>query len=99
MSVSNTIQFNVNNMAQYWYLAARVKESSTAASGRIREHDIARYVPDKVFNSAKEAADAAPERMAAHPGTAYFVVGFDRKLVIDKDGYSHGFEGLPAGLQ
>jgi hypothetical protein len=37
--------------------------------------------------------------MIKHPGVAYFVQGFDRKLVIDKDGYSHGFEGSPAGLQ
>lgn len=79
-------------MAQYWYLGARVKQNSAAPDGRIREHDIARYVPGVVYSSAKDAAAAAPERMVEHPGTAYFVVGFDKKLVIDKEGYSHGFE-------
>jgi hypothetical protein len=78
-------------MAKYWYLGARVKESSAASTGRIREHDIARWVPT-LFNDAESAAKAAVDRMIKHPGVAYFIQGFDRKLVIDKDGYSHGFE-------
>lgn len=78
-------------MEKYWYLGARVKESSAAPNGRIREHDIARYVPGVVYSSAKDAADAAPERMLKHPGVAYFIQGFDRKLNIDSEGYSHGF--------
>lgn len=67
-------------MAQYWYLGARMKESSANAAGKIRQHDVTRWVP-KVFSSAKEAAAAAPERMIQHPGTAYFVQGFERKLM------------------
>lgn len=78
-------------MAQYWYLGARVKESSAAPSGIIRQKDVARWVP-QVFVDAKSAAGAAVQRMVKHPGTAYFVQGFDKRLIIDKDGYSHGFE-------
>ena len=78
-------------MKKYWYLGARVKESSASSNGRIRQHDIARWV-NQVFDSAESAAAAAVGRMAKHPGVAYFVQGFERKLVIDKDGYSLGFE-------
>lgn len=85
-------------MAQYWYLGARVKESSAAPNGKFRQHDVARWV-NTVFNSAEEAAAAAPLRMAKHPGVAYFVQGFEKKLVIDADGYSRGFEQLPKGVQ
>ena len=46
-------------MAQYWYLGARVKESSAASNGRIRQHDVARWV-NVVFESAEAAAAAAP---------------------------------------
>lgn len=84
-------------MAQYWYLGARVKESSASANGNIRQHDVARWV-NKVYDSAKDAAAAAPERMVNHPGVAYFVQGFDRKLVIDAEGYSHGFEEIKEGI-
>ena len=85
-------------MAQYWYLGARMKESSANAAGKIRQHDVARWVP-KVFKSAEEAAAAAPQRMIQHPGTTYFVQGFERKLIIDAEGYSKGFEGLKEGLK
>ena len=85
-------------MAQYWYLGARVKESSANANGHIRQHDVARWV-NTVFESAESAAAAAPLRMVKHPGVAYFVQGFDRKLIIDADGYSLGFEELPKGVQ
>lgn len=85
-------------MAQYWYLGARVKESSANANGRIRQHDVARWV-NTIFESAEAAANAAPLRMVKHPGVAYFVRGFDRKLIIDADGYSLGFEELPKGVQ
>lgn len=84
-------------MAQFWYLGARVKESSANANGKIRQHDVARWV-NTVYTTAQEAAAAAPARMIAHPGVAYFVQGFERKLVIDADGYSKGFEGIPDGL-
>ena len=80
-------------MAQYWYLGARVKESNATATGKINHHDIARWV-NKVYNTAEEAAAAAPARMIAHPGVAYFVQGFSRKLIIDADGYSKGFEEI-----
>lgn len=84
-------------MAQFWYLGARVKESSANANGKIRQHDVARWV-NTVYTTAQEAAAAAPARMIAHPGVAYFVQGFERKLVIDADGYSKGFEDIPDGL-
>lgn len=85
-------------MAQFWYLGARVKESSANANGKIRQHDVARWV-NTVYNTAAEAAAAAPARMIAHPGVAYFVQGFDRKLIIDADGYSKGFEEIKEGLK
>lgn len=77
-------------MAQHWYLGARVKESSAAPSGTIRQKDVARWV-NIVYNTAEAAAAAAPARMLKHPGVAYFIQGFDRKLNIDSEGYSHGF--------
>lgn len=89
---------NIFKMAQYWYLGARVKESSAASNGRIRQHDVARWV-NQVFDSAESAAAAAPLRMAKHPGVAYFVQGFEHKLIIDAEGYSLGFEKLPKGVQ
>lgn len=85
-------------MAQYWYLGARVKESSASANGRIRQRDVAHWV-NVVFESAEAAAAAAPLRMVKHPGVAYFIQGFDHKLIIDAEGYSLGFEKLPKGVQ
>ena len=85
-------------MAQFWYLGARVKESSANANGKIRQHDVARWV-NTVYSTAQEAAAAAPARMIAHPGVAYFIQGFERKLVIDADGYSKGFEEIKAGIK
>jgi hypothetical protein len=70
-----------------------VKESNATANGNIRHHDVARWV-NNVYNTAEEAAAAAPARMIAHPGVAYFVQGFERKLIIDADGYSKGFEEI-----
>ena len=85
-------------MAQFWYLGARVKESSATANGKIRHHDVARWV-NVVYNTAEEAAAAAPARMIAHPGVAYFIRGFDVKLIIDEEGYSRGFEGIKPGIK
>ena len=85
-------------MAQFWYLGARVKESSANAVGKIRQHDVARWV-NTAFESADAAAAAAAPRMVKHPGTAYFIQGFDRKLVIDADGYSKGFEEVKEGIK
>lgn len=75
----------------YWYLGARVKDSSAAPNSRILHKDVARWV-NKVYESAEQAAAAAPARMVKHPGVAYFVQSFNRKLVIDAEGYSTGFE-------
>lgn len=84
-------------MAQYWYLGARVKESNANATGRIRQYDVARWI-NKPFATPTEAAQSAVTRMAEHPGVAYFVQGFERRLIIDADGYSHGFEEVKEGL-
>lgn len=85
-------------MAQFWYLGARVKESSANANGRINHRDVARWV-NTVFESADAAAAAAAPRMVKHPGVAYFIQGFERKLIIDADGYSKGFEEIKEGLK
>ena len=85
-------------MAEYWYLGARVKQSSANPStGRIQLRDVARWI-NKPFATSTEAAQSAVTRMANHPGVAYFVQGFERRLVIDADGYSHGFEEIKEGL-
>lgn len=85
-------------MAEYWYLGARVKQSSANPStGRIQQHDVARWI-NKPFATATEAAQYAVTRMVNHPGVAYFVQGFKLRLIIDADGYSHGFEGLKEGF-
>ena len=84
-------------MAQYWYIGARLKESRMNARGFKQYYDVARWVPT-VYNDPKTAAEAAAPRMAEHPGVAYFIQGFESKLVIDAEGYSTGFEDAKKGV-
>lgn len=85
-------------MAQYWYLGTRMKVSSTDSNNRMRENEYALYV-NQVFESAEKAAAAAPARMVKHPGIAYFIQGFEKKLVIDDKGHFIKYEDIKEGLR
>lgn len=85
-------------MAQYWYFGIRKKVSIVDATGRTRNVQQTLWAPT-VFESAEKAAAACAKAMLTRPGVSFFIQGFDRKLVIQPDGTSTGFEGLPAGLQ
>lgn len=77
-------------MKKYWYFGVRMKKSSSSANGLTKYKEFALFEPT-VFDSAEQAANACAPRMAKHPGLSYFIQGYDHKLDIDKDGYSHGF--------
>jgi hypothetical protein len=82
-------------MKQYWYFGVRVKRSIPGAQG-MRSTTL--WAPT-VFESAEAAAQAAAKAMVTRPGINFFIQGFDNKLVIQPDGTSSGFEGMPKGVQ
>ena len=68
------------------------------ATGRTRNVNQTLWAPT-VYATATFAAQAAAKAMVTRPGTSFFVQGFDRKLSIQPDGTSTGFESMPEGIK
>lgn len=82
----------------YWYFGIRKKVSIVTATGSTRNVQQTLWAPT-VYNNANEAANAAAKAMLTRPGVSFFIQGFERKLAIQPDGQSTGFEGLPEGIK
>lgn len=85
-------------MTQYWYFGVRKKVSIVDATGRTRNVQQTLWSPT-VYESAEKAVEACAKAMLTRPGISFFYQGFDRKLIIQPDGTSTGFEGVVAGAQ
>jgi len=85
-------------MTQYWYFGIRKKVSIVDATGRTRNVQQTLWAPT-IYESAEKAAEACAKAMTTRPGTSFFIQGFDKKLVIQPDGTSTGFESSPQGVQ
>lgn len=85
-------------MTQYWYFGVRKKVSIVGADGRTRNVQQTLWSP-KVYSNATDAAQAVAKAMTTRPGVSFFIQGFDRKLLIQPDGTSTGFEQVKEGMQ
>lgn len=83
---------------QYWYFGVRKKVSIVDATGRTRNVNQTLWA-STVYTSVTQAAQAAAKAMVTRPGVSFFIQGFDRKLSIQPDGTSTGFEGSPEGIK
>lgn len=83
---------------QYWYFGVRKKVSIVDATGRTRNVNQTLWA-SSIHTTAAEAAEAAAKAMVTRPGVSFFIQGFDRKLAIQPDGTSTGFEGMPEGIK
>lgn len=84
-------------MQKYFYFGVRLEQLVVSATGASRKRQIVRW-HKTVFGTIDEAAQAAAKKMITHPGVSYFVQGFERKLVIDENGESKGFEAEKEGV-
>lgn len=85
-------------MTQYWYFGIRKKVSIVDATGRTRNVQQTLWAPTS-YESAEKATEACAKAMLTRPGVSFFIQGFDRKLIIQPDGTSTGFEATLAGVQ